>query len=179
MLRLPHHLAFDFYKDFLHWYCKWAKPSFLEVGCLGGDLCASLETTKSIGIDLNIHADWQTYMDKYAGRVQFYQTSSDEFFKHLDPAVKFGLIFIDGDHHRDQVLKDTYNSLLRLEQDGLICLHDTYPPSVGDTAEHLCGTAYQAAIELRRDSGLEVYTFPVTYGLTLVQPIGVGFPWTL
>lgn len=177
MLNLPHEQAFAYYKDFLHWYCNWHQPSFLEVGCLGGDLCMSLKTPRSLGIDINEHPDWPVYTERSAGRVSFLQMSSDEYFDtHND---RFGLIFIDGDHHVEQVLRDVHHALFHLEAGGVIALHDTFPPTIGDTAENLCGSAYKAAIVLRQRKDLEVFTFTVTYGLTLVRPIGRGFPWAM
>lgn len=175
MLALPHDQAFAFYKDFLHWYCDWFNPSFLEVGCLGGDLCMSLKTKRSLGIDINTHPDWAIYTSRSEGRVQFLQCSSDDFFKVNQD--KFGLIFIDGDHHANQVYKDFEHSLECLEDGGMIALHDTLPPTHADTAENLCGTAYIAAQSLRLRRDIEVFTFPVTYGLTVVGRIGTGFQW--
>ena len=174
MLELETYKAFDFYKSFLHWYCEWYKPSYLEIGCLGGDLCASLNTTRSVGIDPNLHPDWSIYESRRE-EVKFYQMTSDEFF--LGNVSKFGLIFIDGDHHADQVRRDVSNSLRRLQDGGLIVMHDTLPPTINETDESLCGTAYQVAKELRADKQLEVYTFPVTFGVTLVGKVGTGFQW--
>lgn len=174
MLKLPPDQAFAFYKDFLHWYCKWFTPSFLEVGCLGGDLCMSLNTSRSLGIDINLHPDWKVYTQRSGGRAQFLQMSSDEYFSKIND--KFGLIFIDGDHRKDQVIRDVYNSLKVLEDGGMIALHDTYPPTPADTEENLCGTAYKAAISLRSTGNFEMFTFPVTYGLTLLHPEYMGVP---
>jgi hypothetical protein len=176
MLKLDTWEAFGFYKSFLHWYCNYYKPTYLEIGCQAGDLCASLDTTYAVGIDINTHPDWQTYEKRTEGRAKYFQVSSDDFFASY-PYKQFGLIFIDGDHHAEQVRKDVNNSLAFLEQDGLIVMHDTLPPDVASTAENLCGTAFLIAQELRQDRMLEVYTFPVTFGVTLVGKIGSEFPW--
>lgn len=42
---------------------------------------------------------------------------------------KFDLVFIDGLHHSDQVLKDINNSLSFLEPNGVIMCHDILPSS--------------------------------------------------
>jgi len=52
--------------------------------------------------------------------------TSDEFFA-LPHGQKFDIIFIDGLHHKEQVIKDFSNSLLCLNEGGLILIHDTNP----------------------------------------------------
>src|SRR5678816_1292351 len=168
--------AFEFYRQFLHWYSSWYNPVYLEIGCASGELCAGLKTQKAVGIDILFHEDWITYMQRHS-HVKLVQVSSDEYFELVSATPTFGLIFIDGDHSEEQVRRDVDNSLARLLPDGLICMHDTFPPNIDYTHEKWCGTAYKVAIELRKRRDLEVYTFPVTYGLTLVGKVGSEFPW--
>lgn len=174
MLNLDIWQAFSFYKTFLHWYCGWYEPRYLEVGCLGGDLCASLKTKQSLGIDVNSHSDWPVYEQRHAGRVKFYHGSSDSFFEQN--VEDWDLIFIDGDHSYEQVQKDFLNSITCLAEGGLIVMHDTLPPTVGDTASDKCGTAYKLRQTLR-STDYQMYTFPVTFGVTLVAPHGRDWPW--
>jgi hypothetical protein len=65
-----------------------------------------------------------------APEVNFPMTS-DEFFSlvkgHED--IKYDIIFIDGLHHADQVIKDIHNSLNHLVDGGFIVMHDCNPPS--------------------------------------------------
>jgi hypothetical protein len=53
--------------------------------------------------------------------------TSDEFFAQHDVNSKFDLIFIDGLHQSDQVLKDINNSLAVLSDGGTIVVHDCLP----------------------------------------------------
>jgi hypothetical protein len=53
--------------------------------------------------------------------------TSDEFFAQHDVNSKFDLIFIDGLHQSDQVLKDINNSLNVLSDGGTIVVHDCLP----------------------------------------------------
>lgn len=53
--------------------------------------------------------------------------TSDEYFNQLDENEKFDLIFIDGLHHYEQVLKDIDNSLVHLNENGSILCHDCLP----------------------------------------------------
>lgn len=176
MLSLDTWVAFDFYKSFLHWYCAWYEPRYLEIGCLGGDLVASLRTKLAVGVDVNNHPDWTIYLNKAElGAKEFHQCTSDEFFAKDNR--QWDLIFIDGDHDEAQVYKDVSNSLICLAEGGLICMHDTMPPGPADTASDKCGTAYKIRRRLQQHHTLQVYTFPVTFGLTLVAPIGREWPW--
>ena len=53
--------------------------------------------------------------------------TSDGFFAQHDIDDKFDLIFIDGLHQSDQVLKDINNSLQVLSDNGTIVVHDCLP----------------------------------------------------
>jgi len=65
------------------------------------------------------------------GEVTFIGTS-DEYFESISNDIKFDIIFIDGLHHNDQVLKDIENSLNHLAERGSIVCHDCLP-----TSEHM------------------------------------------
>lgn len=56
-----------------------------------------------------------------------YVMTSDSFFKHLDPETKYDIVFIDGLHHKEQVLRDIENSLKHLKEGGTIVVHDCLP----------------------------------------------------
>lgn len=59
-----------------------------------------------------------------------YQMTSDEFFDTIPANKKWDVIFIDGLHLAQQVIKDVYNSLKHLSPNGFILLHDVNPPNV-------------------------------------------------
>jgi len=180
VLELEPWRAFEFYRTFLKWYCYWYQPNYLEIGCAGGELCATLNTKSAIGIDILDHPDWQVYHTRLPYPTYFKMTSNEFLCSHFSKGIpKFGLIFIDGDHSEEQVMMDVSNSLEHLEDGGLIVLHDTLPPTIDHTDALWCGTAYRAAIRLRQRKDLEVYTFPVTFGLTLVSRVGTTFQWVL
>lgn len=56
-----------------------------------------------------------------------YVMTSDLFFKYLDAATKYDIVFIDGLHHKEQVLRDIENSLNHLKEGGTIVVHDCLP----------------------------------------------------
>lgn len=168
--------AFEFYRSFLEFYCSWARPkSYLEIGVRSGETLRRVipHCGKVTGVDPASH-DWSEFQ-KYS-HVCLYQLSSDEYFQ-MHSNESFDMVFIDGRHEYDQVLRDVRTSLQRLRGNGVVIAHDMLPPSRHWTDQTLCGDAYRVAIELRQDRSLEVYTFPVRYGLTVIGKVGDHFPW--
>lgn len=53
--------------------------------------------------------------------------TSDEYFESIADNIKFDIIFIDGLHHYDQVLRDIENSFDHLNENGTIVVHDCLP----------------------------------------------------
>lgn len=188
MLKLDADQAFEFYRSFLEWYCRWhhsaGQPvAYLEIGCNRGDTCWRLARYCSSidAIDVERYGDWDDPANKEKfPNLHFYKKTSDTFFSW--PTIwgkQYDLIFIDGDHSEHQVLTDVHNCIIHLAPDGLIVLHDTFPPDLNHTGEAACGEAYKAIRELQNDvfmKSLQLYTFPVTFGVTLLAKQLV-MPW--
>ena len=85
--------------------------SYLEIGCDKNELFSKIVIEKKIGVD---PASGGTIRD-----------TSDNFFKKNN--IQFDIIFIDGFHEYSQVKKDINNSLLFLNNNGVIFLHDCMP----------------------------------------------------
>jgi len=178
MKDLDHLEAFEYYQSFLEFLCKWFRPqSYLEIGI--GDTTTFRRLIpycgRLIGVDPNIPK--QSDLDENP-KCRLHRLRSDEYFSAFQDD-RFDLIFVDGDHEHSQCLRDIKNGVEHLQPNGLVVAHDTFPPSQTYVSARLCGDAYKAIIELRNDRSLEVYTFPVRYGLTLIGKIGTGFPWTV
>lgn len=141
------------------------KPSYLEIGVDDpNNTFNHVKADSKIGVDpysdkTECHA-WnvankELLIDEIGG--DFYPVTSDEFFEELDKRKKFDLVFIDGMHTKEQVLKDVENALKHLKKDGLIVLDDSYPQSEyeaktpPDAGQPWRGTVYQAVFELRRE----------------------------
>jgi hypothetical protein len=92
------------------------KCKYLEIGL--GDC----NNYNSVSLDIK---------NKYGVDPAFYSVNnihgvkSDEFFNNNN--VTFDVIFIDGLHHYDQVLKDLKNSLNSINKNGIILIHDMIP----------------------------------------------------
>jgi len=102
-----------------HFLAKSEKKKYLEIGVYKG-LCLN-----------SISADIKDSIDPDISTPASYKMTSDEFFDNVAPTLgyKYDVIFIDGLHHTEQVDKDISNSLLYLEPNGIIILHDCNPIS--------------------------------------------------
>jgi hypothetical protein len=102
-----------------HYLSKSKGQKYLEIGVYKGT-CLN-----------NISANIKDSVDPDHSTPALYKVTSDEFFEKIAPTLgyKYDVIFIDGLHHSDQVDKDIQNSLLFLEDDGVILLHDCNPIS--------------------------------------------------
>jgi predicted O-methyltransferase YrrM len=100
-------------------------------------------------------------------------TYTREFFEKNKET--FDCIFIDASHKHEDVLSDFHKSIECLEDDGIIFMHDTYPPNDEFTSPHLCGTAFQTYLEISNDqNNWECVTLPIWCGLTIVRKRPVG-----
>jgi hypothetical protein len=125
--------------------------SYLEIGVRNPDHCFN-----KIICDLKHGVD-----PGYEGDFKFdFKMTSDEFFNQNEN--KYDLIFIDGSHIDHQVEKDIYNSLMSLNDNGFIVLHDCYPPTIyhqredyGDNSTpaggHWNGTVWKAFVKVRSE----------------------------
>lgn len=94
-----------------------------------------------------------------------YAGPSDKLFARFDlPTIAYA--FIDGDHRYEQAAKDFWNAWPLLAPEGVIALHDTYPPDESWTDENRCGDVYRLRQELEKNSEMDV--------LTLGRGCGIG-----
>lgn len=107
-------------------------------------------------------------------RVVAYAGSSDTFFERFNTLMSHGGIafgFIDGDHNYEQAKKDFWNAWPLLVEDGVLALHDTYPPDETWTDENRCGDVYRLRQELEKNPDMEC----LTLGRGCVIGVGVTF----
>ena len=103
------------------------KPRYLEIGVNEGRTFHSLIADKKVGVDPNYLFDIEEARSLHLNNQYIVQTSDDFFSAHLDMMEKFDVIFIDGLHTFDQVLKDLLNSYAMLKDDGIIIIDDVIP----------------------------------------------------
>lgn len=98
---------------------KFNYETYLEIGVATGECFNKIIIKNKESVD---PAEGQ-----YSVAKPTYKMTSDEFFKQN--IKKFDIIFIDGLHHTDQVDKDIEHSLMYLNDNGTIILHDVIPMS--------------------------------------------------
>lgn len=152
--------------------------SYLEIGVYDGEnyngvCCDNKECCDPCVCDVNVNCDVT------------YKTTSDEMFQQMPEDKKYDIIFIDGMHDESFVDRDIMNSLKHLNENGLICLHDTFPPSKETTEKYdtyaddrgvWCGDVFKSVVKLNQ-TDLKYYTVNnEDFGLTIIQHSGNPIP---
>ena len=153
---------------------KYGYKSYLEVGT---------QDPKS-NFDL-ITAENKISIDPFPRGEVDYVCTSDEFFESVAPKhdYKFDIIFIDGLHHDDQVIKDINNSLEILNDNGTIIVHDCLPMSekMQEREDHggeWTGDVWKAIAELRVERiDLDIKVVNTDYGCGIIRR-GTNIPYT-
>lgn len=147
---------------------SWIKPiNYLEIGVRHGNVYSIInqycETCYLVDIkflDIN-----------YSKNTIKFEMSSDDFFKVVDQSIKFDLVFIDGDHSKEQVLKDFLNVKDMVVNDGFILLHDTYPCDERMELPRHSNNAWEAILHIKENfrDDWEIITLPFNPGLTIMK----------
>lgn len=126
---------------------------YLEIGCQADIAFKAIKAPHKVGVD-----------PVSGGTIR---TSSDLYF--ATTTELFDLIFIDGDHHHAQVLRDIKNALFHLAPRGTIAMHDCLPPDAAHESLSLCGTAWRAFLQTRERPHLESFTCDFDYGVGIIR----------
>ena len=107
------------------------------------------------------------------GEVTFVGTS-DEYFQSILENEKFDIIFIDGLHHDDQVLKDIENSLNHLSENGTIVCHDCLPTTEDmqardDHGREWTGDVWKSIVDIQSNNDVEVCTIDTDWGIGFIR----------
>ena len=132
--------------------------SYLEIGCDNDRVFSKIRVPFKIGVDPVSGGN--------------YRDTSDNFFKINKKT--FDIIFIDGLHEYDQVLRDITNSIKFLNNGGIILIHDTLPSSVHQQAtlrykKIWNGDVWKSIVNLRNRKDIDVVTCRIDHGVSLVQ----------
>jgi hypothetical protein len=132
--------------------------SYLEIGCDKDQSFSKIKINKKVGVD---PISGGTIRD-----------TSDNFF--INNKEKFDIIFIDGLHHYEQVIKDIYNSLKILNDNGHILIHDCLPRTIAHQAipryrGSWNGDVWKSIVELRTKPNLEVFTCEIDFGVGVIR----------
>jgi len=108
----------------------------------------------------------------------YYGRSTNQFFMEIPNDLKFDLVFIDAQHKKDASLLDFANAFPHVSDNGIILLHDTYPPSKEFIDDH-CNDCWETASEIRNTckNDCEIVTLPFYYGITIVRKCNRQLMW--
>jgi hypothetical protein len=138
---------------------KYNFDDYLEIGCDKNQSFSKIKIKNKVGVD-----------PISGGTIR--STSSDNFFKNNDN--KFDVIFIDGLHYYQQVIKDINNSLEILNNDGFILVHDCLPKSLAQQAVpryrgYWNGDVWKSIVELRTKPNLDIFTSQIDFGIAVIR----------
>jgi hypothetical protein len=152
---------------------KYGYKSYLEVG--------TQDPTSNFD---KIDVEYKVSIDPFPkGDVTFVGTS-DEYFQSITDDIKFDIIFIDGLHHDDQVLKDIENSLNHLSENGTIVCHDCLPTTEkmqerDDHGGEWTGDVWKAIAHLRVETiDLNIKVINTDYGCGIIRR-GTNLPYQI
>ena len=157
-------LSFNFPEKIFRWDLiqflidKYEYSSYLEIGCDKDQSFSKIEISHKVGVD-----------PISGGTIR---KTSDNFFK--TNKKKFDIIFIDGLHHYEQVIKDINNAIDILNDNGHILVHDCLPRTIAHQAipryrGSWNGDVWKAIVELRTKKNLEVFTCEIDFGVGIIQ----------
>jgi hypothetical protein len=132
--------------------------TYLEIGCAHDENFSKIDLKEKIGVD------------PVSGGT--HRMTSDNFFK--SNIKKFDFIYIDGLHTYEQTIKDIKNSLVCLNKDGVILLHDCLPKKIWNQIvprmySKWNGDVWKAIVEARTWDHIETVTIIADHGLGLIQ----------
>jgi hypothetical protein len=146
--------------------------NYLEIGVHEGVCINKIKAPHKDGVDP--HA-WSETRGAMISEIN-YPVSSDEFFQLIEGReLRYGLIFIDGLHHAEQVDKDIQNALAHIVDDGFIILHDCNPPEysmqiVPRATELWNGDVWKSIARLRcTEPNLDICVVDTDFGIGIIR----------
>lgn len=156
----------------LEHFASWIKPeNYLEIGVRTGRSLVPVSKHAKI-----CHAVDISFITKnYADNVILYEMSSDDFFNKITN-IKFDMVFIDGDHSKEQVYKDFVNVKDRVIDDGFVFFHDSYPHDEFMLSQNYSFNCWEAVLKIKNEFNKEweIISLPFTPGVTIMKKININ-----
>lgn len=129
--------------------------SYLEIGCYANRTFNAIQIGHKVGVD-----------PRRGGTVRM---TSDEFFEQNRET--FDLVYVDGLHLREQVVRDIYNSLRWLNPNGVILAHDCRPRREDyQIRGQFCGDVWKGIVDIRQDPACDTAVWDMGHGFAAVLP---------
>lgn len=152
---------------------KISAQSYLEIGCASDDCFRLIEAKHKVGVD--------------PVRGGTHKMTSDQFF--TENKETFDVIFVDGMHKYEQVIKDVDNALEILNPNGIIFMHDVLPAhrynAVPDKKQKpksvvaWNGDVWRASFEIASRNDLRFNVFTCRHGVGIIQNLPTQNPLSL
>ncbi len=180
-----------------HFIDKNNYTKYLEIGIHKGYSFLSIKCKNKIAVDpffqINIGTKLKwLFKIPYNFRNNYFEITSDHFFQRkgvfLNNFGKIDIVFIDGLHTFEGSLKDALNSLKYLTTNGVIVMHDCYPPNKASATPAKsysevkqlkptgwnglwCGDVWKTIVYLRErySDHLEIFVLNTDFGLGVVK----------
>lgn len=142
--------------------------SYLEIGTQTAKNFIAIECETKHGVDPAVDSPYNV------------QITSDEFFAQTKNT--YDVIFIDGLHEAEQVVRDIHNGIRCLNKGGAIILHDTIPQSeqmqlVPRQQRVWTGDVWRAVVGfLQANPNIDFKTNRADWGLTVIYPTKKHYP---
>lgn len=139
---------------------KYNYKNYLEIGVQAGVNFRQVKCKRKVGVD----PDKKSYAT--------IKKTSDDFFK--DNQEKFDIIFIDGLHLQEQVIRDCINALKFLNEGGTIIWHDCLPTTEKMQVREMhngawTGDVWKGWLHFRGFPDLEMYVVDTDYGCGVMK----------
>jgi hypothetical protein len=141
---------------------------YLEIGVQAGRCGSHVRASEKWGVDPAPKPGAERLYK------QFFRLTSNEFFDRVRTDELFDVVFIDGLHEAQQVLRDTDNALQHLAPGGYVVLHDCNPDN--EIAQRVPretgvwnGDCWKAMVALRQRTDVDAFTVDTDYGVGVVR----------
>ena len=100
---------------------------YLEIGVCDGGTFRDVEIAERTGVDIEFRFDVNEAANEFT---RFVNATSDKFFESEPLFPPYDLVFIDGLHTFEQVVRDFSNTLLCTHRRSVVIIDDTVPSDV-------------------------------------------------
>lgn len=105
--------------------------------------------------------------------------STTEFLQSYE-GDPFDLVFIDAGHEFESSWSDFQLVAPLVRENGMILLHDTYPPNAKCSIPDICGDTWKTAWKIRTElrDEFEIATLPFYFGVSIVRKCVRQLDWS-
>ena len=138
---------------------------YVELGAAQGETfrIVAPHAARAVAVDLSASNERH-----FAGLGEFWCGDTRDFLK-AQPDDSIDLAFLDSSHEFMQTCDECELLNVKVRRNGIILLHDAYPPNEEQLSSDRCGDVHLAIDFLKTNLGWEVTTLPAQYGLAICR----------